>query len=281
MIKTKCSICLGEKFSYVDSLGKSKIYACNKCGVMFQYPFPSKLKLKRFYKALYEGKSMLISTEKAFEKYNKNQEIGRIQEIENFKKGGALLDIGASSGFFLKALSHRKNWNAKGIEISPAAVQKAKQNKVDVIRGDIFTGKIKNKTYDVITMHSVLEHIDNPDAHIKEIHKKLKEKGVVVVSVPNVRSFEYFFYKLLHKKFAGFISEHIFYYTPKSITILLESNNFEIKKITSRHFSTLSLPPKRPLIGWLTFFPKLFLEYTDLGGKLLFGNIIYVYAEKN
>lgn len=281
MIKTKCIICLGSKFSYVDTIDRTKIYMCRKCGVMFQYPLLSKLKLKRFYKALYEGKSMLISTEKAFEKYNKNQEIGRIQEIENFKKGGLLLDIGASSGFFLKTLSHRKNWNAKGIELSPTAVQKAKQNKVDVIQGDIFTKKIKNKTYDVITMHSVLEHVENPNAHIKEIYKKLKEKGMVVASVPNVRSFEYIFYRLLHKKFAGFISEHIFYYTPKSITILFESNSFEIKKITSRHFSTLSLPPKRPLIGWFTFFPKLFLEYTDLGGRFLLGNIIYVYAEKN
>lgn len=281
MIKTKCPICSGSKFSYVDSLGKSKIYACSKCGVMFQYPLPSRLILKKYYKELYEGKNMLRSTEKAYEEYNSKQELGRIYEIEKFKKGGKLLDIGASSGFFLMTLRNRKNWKAKGVEISASAVKEAKKNKVDVLPGDIFNKKIKNSTFDVITMHSVLEHIENPNIHIQTIYKKLKTGGILVVSVPNIRSFEYYLYKLLRKRFAGFIFEHVFYYTPKSITILLKNNNFKIKKITSRHFSALSLPPKRPFIGWFSFFPKLLFEYTDIGGKLLIGNIVYVYAEKN
>lgn len=281
MIKTKCVICSENKFFYVDNIGKAKIYGCSKCGVLFQYPFPSRLILKTFYKKLYEEKNMLQSTEKAYEEYNKKQEVKRMQDIEKIKKGGALLDIGASSGFFLKAIRDRKNWEARGIELSGIAVKKAQQNKVEVIQGDIFSKKIKNDSFDVITMHSVLEHIENPNKQIQTIYKKLKTGGILVVSVPNIRSFEYTLYKIFHKKFAGFILEHIFYYTPKSIKILLEENNFKIKKITSRHFSTLSLPPKRPLIGLLTFLPKLILEYTDIGGKLLLGNIMYIYAEKN
>jgi SAM-dependent methyltransferase len=130
-------------------------------------------------------------------------------------------------------------------------------------------------------MHSVLEHIPDINPTMKAIRKKLKKEGIFVFSVPNISSFEFFLYKLLRKPFAGFIYEHLYYFTPKSVSILLAKNGFKTLLMTSRHYATLKLPPRRPLIGWLTFPFKLLLEYTDLGGILRKGNIIYVYAEKN
>lgn len=129
-------------------------------------------------------------------------------------------------------------------------------------------------------MHSVLEHLPNPMGTIKQVNKKLKKGGYFIFNIPNMDSFEYKFFLFLHKDFPGFIYEHLFYYNPQVITEMLEKNGFMVIFITSRHYSTFRLPPKRPLIGWVTFWFKLFLEYTDVGGRLKKGNIIYVYAKK-
>jgi len=112
-------------------------------------------------------------------------------------------------------------------------------------------------------------------------NNNLKKTGLLVFSVPNIRSFEYFFYKKIGKRFPGFIDEHIYYFTPHSISIILKNQGFTIKKITSRHYSTIHFPSRRPLVGWITFPVKLLLEYTQFGGSFKIGNLLYVYAEKD
>ncbi len=276
-----CKICFNKKVIFLGEREGINLVQCVACKTIFQNPIPSVKDLKVFYNSIYKKEGIAYSTEKAFESFDPKQEIGRLKAIKKYKKGGTLLDVGASSGFFLKNIKGDKKWKLNGVEYSLAAVEKAKENGVSVMHGDISSPLIKNNFYDVITMHSVLEHIPNPHEYVAQVHRKLKKNGIYVVSVPSVDSVEYYIYKLLYKNFPGFIREHIFYYTPYSFKLLLETNGFTILKLTSRHYSTLSLPPRRPLIGWLTFFPKLFLEYTDIGGNFKKGNILYAYAKKS
>ncbi|MGE5041736.1 MAG: class I SAM-dependent methyltransferase [Candidatus Levyibacteriota bacterium] len=246
----------------------------------FQNPIPSPAFLQKLYEDIYKKKYNLICAESAFTDYNHLQEEKRIAAIEKFKPGGRLLDVGASTGFFLKSLLKHKKWDGEGVEYSRGAVAKRVDKKIKIYTGDIFSKKIPNHAYDVVTMHSVFEHVPNPLETLQEVRKKLKDEGLFVFNVPNMSSLEYFEYKKLRKSFPGFIFEHLFYYNPQSITLLLEKTGFRVVKMTSRHYSTLHMPPKRPLIGLFTFPQKLFLEYTELGGALKKGNILYVYAVK-
>ena len=286
--KTFCIVCASKIFNTVETFKKPRKYniiECLSCGVMMQEPMPTVSFLKNEYKKIYSSKKKDSSTEKAFYEFDRRQEKGRIKEIQKFKKGGSLLDVGASSGFFIKVLSQDKRWNAIGLEYSLPAVKEARKNEIDLIHGDIFSShlssKINSGQFDVITMHSVLEHVPDPNSCLKEIHNNLKKTGLLVFSVPNIRSFEYFFYKKIGKRFPGFIDEHIYYFTPHSISIILKNQGFTIKKITSRHYSTIHFPSRRPLVGWITFPVKLLLEYTQFGGSFKIGNLLYVYAEKD
>ncbi len=276
-----CKICFNKKVIFVGEREGVNLVQCDTCKTILQNPIPSENDLKNFYNSIYKKEGISYSTEKAFDSFDPKQEAGRLKAIKKYKKGGRLLDVGASSGFFLKSLKHDKKWKLDGVEYSLAAVRKAKENGVLVIHGDISSPLVKRNFYDVITMHSVLEHVPNPHEYVAQVHDRLNEHGIFVVSVPNIASVEYGIYKLLNKNFPGFIREHIFYYTPYSFRLLLEMNNFTVLSITSRHYSTLHLPPMRPLMGWLTFLPKLILEYTDVGGKFKKGNILYAYAKKN
>lgn len=280
----KCVVCGGSKLKLVEKVNrifKFKIYKCLKCSLFFQHPVPSKQKLGQLYEKIYKKELNLPLAEEAFEYKDERQENARIKEIEKFIKRGALLDVGASTGFFVSTVNKKRNWKAIGIELSAEAVKKAKQlYSVKLIQGEITDPKIKDERFDVITMHSVLDHIPDIDKTIIAVNKKLKKGGYFIFNVTNVGSFEYKFFSLLLKPFPGFIFEHLYYFNSKNITRLLEENGFKVEKLTSRHHSKLTFPSSRPLIGLATFIPKLFLEYTDIGGNLKYGNILYVYARK-
>lgn len=282
----ECPVCRRKKFKLLETLSSEiqdfSIFQCLKCGLAFQNPMPTSRFLKKFYEGIYKKEYNLKSTETAFLKKDKVQEVMRLGDIEKYKKGGRILDVGASTGFFLSEVKKRKHWFGYGVEYSRKAVKIAKKKYgIELIEGELSHSLLPKNFFDVITMHSVVEHVPDPQDLLKQAHKKLKKGGLLVFNVPNISSFEYGVYKLLHKPFAGFIFEHLYYFTPKSINILLKKNRFKILTVTSYHHSSLSLPPKRPFMGILTFFPKLFLEYTSWGGLLKKGNIMYIYAEKS
>lgn len=281
----KCPICGKKKLEYlekVNSIIKNFIIIkCISCGSAFQDPIPKKKDLNVFYENIYGGKYNLKSTVEAFLNPDEKQEEGRIKEIEKFKKKGKILDVGTSSGFFLKKIKENRNWIGYGIEYSRSAAKTAINEGLNIKIGEITNEEFPDNYFDIITMHSVLEHIPDIKPTLGAVRSKLKKGGLFVFNVPNISSFEFSIYKFLQKPFAGFIYEHIYYFTPKSIKTLLENNGFEILSMTSRHYSPLQLPPLRPFIGLLTFLPKLFLEYTSIGGELKMGNILYIYAKKN
>lgn len=282
---TKCPNCGSQDFTVVETRSDGSfefsVARCLACSLYFQNPLPSKEFLKDFYSKLYKKTFSFRSTETAFENENKIQEIKRLLAIQSFCKGGKILDVGASSGHFLIEVGKHPQWEGYGVDISDEAVKKAKKRGLNIIQGELTTSPFSDGYFDVITMHSVLEHI--PDLHetIDEVWKKLKTGGIFVFNVPSIGSFEYFFYRTMRKSFPGFIFEHLYYFTPGVLRSLMKFHRFSILEMTSRHYSTLSHPPIRPISGLITFVPKLFLEYTDTGGKLKLGNVLYVYAKKD
>lgn len=283
MIKIKkCPICGNSKFESIEKIKgifNFSVYKCLNCELFFQNPIPCKKDLENFYDSVYKKECNFSLTEKSFQNFNNMQEENRVKKIEKFIRKGKLLDVGASTGFFV-SVAKKRGWKVMGVEYSKEAVRIAKEKfGIFLVNGEITSNKIPNNYFDVVTMHSVLEHLPDLEETVKEVNKKLKKRGYFVFNVPNVKSFEYSFYKMLKRKFPGFIFEHLYYFNPDNIELLMERNGFSIKKMTSRHFSRYNLP-LRPLIGLATFMPKLFLEYSDIGGILKKGNIIYVYAQK-
>jgi len=243
---------------------------------------PSEKVLKEFYNSVHKRKYGLTSTKNAFFVKKKDQEIKRIKAIEKYASGGKILDVGSSSGFFLSEVKKRKKWIVYGLDSSKEAIEEANARfGLNIIEGTIIDIPFKDSYFDVITMHSVLEHIPNIIETIKTVNKKLKKGGYFVFNVPNIASFEYAFYKTLRKSFPGFIFEHLYYFTPSNVKDIVEKNGFEVSLMTSRNYSPTVFPSLRPFIGIINFIFKLFLEHTDLLGRLKIGNIIYIYAKKN
>ena len=143
-----------------------------------------------------------------------------IETLLPYKKNGRLLDIGCSTGDFLKVAS--KYYECEGLEISKWAVKIARQNRF-IINELLLANLNINKTYDIITLWGVIEHFEDMQREIRLLRKHLNKKGVVALWTGNVDSY---IVGLLGRKWWHFIGQHLHFFTAKSIDKLFLNNGF-------------------------------------------------------
>ena len=97
---------------------------------------------------------------------------------------GTLLDIGTGTGYFSNAMKER-GWRVKAIEKSPQARSFAKEHfELDVDTEDALAG-YADHSFDAITLWHVMEHLEHLNETWEKLFKLLKERGVLIVAVPN------------------------------------------------------------------------------------------------
>ncbi len=154
--------------------------------------------------------------------------------------GSNVLDIGCATGYMCSALKEHKNCKITGIEIDANMASVAKKKCDDVIEGDILSMDIKKElgeeaVFDVVLMGDVLEHLTDPGSVLQKIRPFLKEKGLLLVSVPNIAHSAIIF-ELLQGKFPyreeGLLDyTHLRFFTKESLINMLESKGFWVTSI--------------------------------------------------
>lgn len=135
---------------------------------------------------------------------------------------GSVLDVGAGTGDFL-AKAQKKGWEICGIEPNEKARQLAQSKKVELYSS---WEVIPKKKYDVITLWHVLEHLPDLDHQIKLLASYLHPGGILVVAVPNFKSYDAKYYK---KYWAAYDTpRHIWHFSKASISKLFLPNGFEL-----------------------------------------------------
>ena len=112
---------------------------------------------------------------------------------EHIPNNARVLDLGCAQGRFGKILK-KKDCTVIGIELDEKAAKCAQEtenyNKVYVADmtdtdTEAYQAVSKEEKFDVILMTDILEHIVEPTEMIKMYEKVLKEKGSILISVPN------------------------------------------------------------------------------------------------
>ncbi|WP_242120063.1 class I SAM-dependent methyltransferase [Aestuariivivens sediminicola] len=150
----------------------------------------------------------------------------KVKLINRFKsKSKTLLDIGCGTGDFLYA-AMRSDWTVAGIEPNAQARGMANEKTDHVIYDTVDALSTEGRTFDVITLWHVLEHIPDLDIQISRIKQLLKPKGILVVAVPNYRSFDARYYKSF---WAGYdVPRHLWHFNRKAMNTLFSNYNMEI-----------------------------------------------------
>ena len=146
-----------------------------------------------------------------------------------------ILDFGCLDGTFLSFLN-RNNNKLYGVDASSFAVKESRKKDIEV-KQYFFDDKTPipyaDKTFDLVILGEVIEHIYDTDFLLQELHRVLKKGGLLLVSTPNIASFGRRASLLLglnpiietspnEKDSSG----HIRYFTFDSLKALLEKNSF-------------------------------------------------------
>jgi 2-polyprenyl-3-methyl-5-hydroxy-6-metoxy-1,4-benzoquinol methylase len=145
-----------------------------------------------------------------------------------------LLDIGSGNGSFCAAATEL-GFDAYGLEPNQSSFDLAVASfpEVTFINGstaDFFEEKLSNlpATFDIITLHDVLEHIVSPSILISRLGKKLAPGGRIFIAVPSSNHLQ--FDHLRQYSWALMAPFHRTLFSRDGIETMLRGINFDVLK---------------------------------------------------
>lgn len=257
----------------------AQIVRCNRCGYIYANPRWSDDHLLDAYTAV-EDKTYVQERQGRELTFSKH-----LQAMERHiggANGRSLLDVGAYVGIFVeKALE--AGWNAMGVEPSSWAAALAQENDVPVICGTQDSPELAGKTFDVITMWDVIEHVDDPSGEMAKAYKMLNPGGWLVIHTMDVDSWAS---KLLKSRWPWYMDMHIHYFSQRTMRQMLEKNGYSVvwSGIQGRYLTMSYLGTR--IAAWHAGLGKIaamLIETLGLGKAAVpinFGDLFTVYAQK-
>ena len=109
-----------------------------------------------------------------------------LQLVNKFppKGRGPIFDIGGGNGFVAKGLM-AAGWEVVLVEPGLSGVQNARKRGVEhIICGSLSSVQFKKSSLPSVGLFDVVEHIDDDENFLKEIHYILEPEGLVYITVP-------------------------------------------------------------------------------------------------
>lgn len=216
------------------------ICKCSACNFAFTQDFPSEKIISKYYQSaeyvshtdtkrgivnkLYHlARSITLKYKSKLITKNSNNRIGK------------LLDIGCGTGYFLNKMKEM-GWIVDGIEAS-ASVREHVKNQFGIkVQDSASLFSKEEKSFDVVTMWHVLEHLEHLHQVMTSLHKMLKDDGVAFIALPNKDSYDACHYK--HKWAAYDVPRHLWHFSPTDFKMLAEKYHFELIALKPMYFDS-------------------------------------------
>ncbi len=218
-ISTKDFLISGETFDLLRD---------TETEMLVTFPQPSKQNLHKYYQSssyISHTDSKKGLTSFLYQWVKKRAIKNKLNLILKLNNGtGRLLDIGSGTGEFLKK-ANDAGWIVNGVEPNENARKLAAKKKIH-LRESI--DDFSNEKFDVVTLWHVLEHLPELEDSIIKIEELLKPKGILIVAVPNYKSYDAKYYK---QYWAGYdVPRHLWHFSKTSMTCLF-SEKIKLQKI--------------------------------------------------
>jgi 2-polyprenyl-3-methyl-5-hydroxy-6-metoxy-1,4-benzoquinol methylase len=217
--QVSCNLCDGRVTERFAERNGMWIVRCIRCGLVYVNPRLTARMLHRHYNS---GQSSRIQYYLDVECADRETFAGILDVAARLlPHKGRLLDIGPNIGTCLD-LSRQAGWETYGIEINEEAARYCREERgLNVISGQLNDDTFPRSHFDAVIMGDVIEHLPDPMATVRLIRAMLKPGGIVVISTPNIDSLAG---RLLQIK----PEEHLYYFSPATISILLDKAGLEI-----------------------------------------------------
>uniref|UniRef100_A0A7D6GVT4 Class I SAM-dependent methyltransferase n=1 Tax=Natrinema zhouii TaxID=1710539 RepID=A0A7D6GVT4_9EURY len=176
--------------------------------------------------------------------------------IEDYVRDASVLDIGCVAHdsdkrhdeAWLHELVVRTADDAVGVDILEDELEVLDDAGYDVVHGDAQALALE-KTFDVIVIGELIEHLVDFDGLLQSIDDHLAESGKLVITTPNAMAVHWVALRLLDQEFVN--TDHTCWFDATTLTQLLERYGFEPTEVT--YVGDCRLTPEDPLQagGWL------------------------------
>jgi len=284
--RSACMLCGGEDAKVLYPFFETfQVVRCRSCGFVYSTLPTNKEVMEQLYDAAYYRADTRNDyyfhncvTDATVDKDDSNIRDFRkgLSLIETYRSGGKLLDVGCGPGVFL-SLAKERGWDVTGVDVSPFAVSYASGSLGhNAIAGELEEVGFPEKYFDVVTLWDVIEHLPAPIRTLREVHRVLKDDGLVFVDTPNERSllkvlsratycltagkFRYAASKMYHQW-------HLSYFTGRTLHIALSKAGFRIDRMRRKCISlrkARALPWERLIVALVSWPERLLGRETEL-----------------
>lgn len=246
-MKAQCDLCGGASFKPVyrqelpirnagggvSSL-KLRDVMCRACGLVFRNPQPTDKDFANYYEqnddrsdpdapAFSLASEHRLDQSDSYANMRKDQYRYFAERLGNSR--GRFVEIGSFEGlllsFFLK-----DGWKVFGIEPSVKSSRIARERYGIEVKNEFLRPGIFAEQFDAAMMVHVLEHVKSPLQALKDLKTMLVEDGLLFIEVPNLLTFA-------ENNLSSFFSyEHLYYFTPRSLSNVLMAAGFDILEIS-------------------------------------------------
>ena len=136
----------------------------------------------------------------------------------------SLLDVGSGTGDFL-LYAAEKNWEVTGIEPNERAVKRSAAKGIHVYPT---LDALQGKSFQIITLWHVLEHLPNLEESIAKIDGLLEDGGTLIIAVPNFKSFDANYYRQYWAAYD--VPRHVWHFSRQAIQKLFHDRGFHLTK---------------------------------------------------
>ncbi len=233
-----CPVCSGKGFPYhtapaylintfqSDFLPAKLWMKCECCGNLYTRYFP-----KKFFNRKNQLK-VITPHQNIEQKLASDVSIrmlrtwcDMLQNMKQYTKGKNILEIGVGKGALI-ATAIEMGYPIDCVEIE----EDVAQNIADLLQHPViccdFLDLPEEKTYDIISMGDVIEHLDDPRKGLEKARRLLKEDGVIWISTPNYNSA----FNQLNRNCTAMWDEpwHITYFSREGLEKLLSEVGFDV-----------------------------------------------------
>lgn len=246
----QCPACKEKSFlqflqceDYTVSHETFSIVQCTKCGFKFTNPRPDENEIAKYYEAenyishSNTNQGIVNSLYQLIRKYTIAKKVQLINRLthpcEPNKR--TILDFGCGTGEFLNACKIN-GWAVNGIEPSDKArIFGTTHYDLSIDTPDSFFS-IAPKSFLVITLWHVLEHLHKLDKTVEQIKNTLRDDGKLIIAVPNGDSLDA---KIYGRHWAAYdVPRHFYHFNSKNIQELFSQHNFKLEKILPMKFDS-------------------------------------------
>ena len=175
LVRVPCPLCGNADSHPIHRENGFDVSRCASCGFVFVNPRPREEDLPAFYRKYYPPES-----EEAWAVLMRRIFADARDRVLTLGPRGRVLDVGCGMGHFL-SLFDGSGWTAVGVDVAGRA-----RNGLDIRSGRLEDQRFDDRSFDAVTLFYLLEHLPDPAATLRHVHRILRPGGLVLIRVPDM-----------------------------------------------------------------------------------------------